>query len=443
MAKAPVPTFDPSAPEKKGGQSKGAKAVKNPPSQKKRRWARLQVQEKSAKKLQRAEGSDDYNIWYHKYYGEEDHIREKATTRCRPKYDQGMTLADVSDNKYICIHFAMGNCTHGSECKFLHRVPTIEDTKQVSLLHDIFGRERHHDHRDDMGGVGSFAKETRTLYVTGMAVMQSPQADEILARHFGEWGPIEEISVKPKYGCAFVRYTHRFFTEFAKIAMAEQSLDHNEQINCRWAHDDPNPKAIVRNKWETEEKLKDRLEELGHSAQGEKVQYDMPATYNPVFKEGVATYGQGLQMYPSTEHQFQVAQAYNPQDHYAANAEYYKQYYQYYQQNQGQGYPQTAGTPAHPSSNKAGPAGPVSAEQMAVEHQKRMEQAAAHKQATMATNYVQQQVKAMNSLDSVLNVIDNFAGYSEGPAKEDSKAAPKKGAEVDAFLASIQGLQKK
>ena len=30
---------------------------------------------------------------------------------------------------------------------------------------DIFGRERHADDRSDMGGIGSFSRENRTLYV--------------------------------------------------------------------------------------------------------------------------------------------------------------------------------------------------------------------------------------------------------------------------------------
>ena len=164
--------------------------------------------------------------------------------------------------KFICIHFAMGNCTHGPECKynlplqaqsltlslqcgyyfprFLHRLPTLEDEKHIrlkylkylpptntqistldpnpgpnpnlSMLHDVFGRERHHEHRDDMGGVGSpltltltlalalalalivalapsfsaFSKNTRTLYITGCAVMKSPQVSLREARRARE-----------------------------------------------------------------------------------------------------------------------------------------------------------------------------------------------------------------------------------------------------------------
>ena len=42
---------------------------------------------------------------------------------------------------------------------------------------------------------------------------------------------------------AFVRYRYRANAEFAKVAMANQSLDNKEVINVRWAMDDPNPVA--------------------------------------------------------------------------------------------------------------------------------------------------------------------------------------------------------
>ena len=56
---------------------------------------------------------------------------------------------------------------------------------------DCFGREKHADYRDDMGGVGSFNRQNRTLYVS--KIVESPdkkQTQETLLRHFGEWGKI-------------------------------------------------------------------------------------------------------------------------------------------------------------------------------------------------------------------------------------------------------------
>ena len=48
----------------------------------------------------------------------------------------------------------------------------------------------------------------------------------------------------PCRAIAFVTYKLRTSAEFAKIAMADQSLDHGEVLNVRWATEDPNPKAI-------------------------------------------------------------------------------------------------------------------------------------------------------------------------------------------------------
>ena len=115
-------------------------------------------------------------------------------------------------------------------------------------MHDIFGRERHQSDRDDMGGVGTFSRECRTLYIGNLPIDSVSDTYKALARHFGMYGDIEGINVKPKYGCAFVRFLYRANAEFAKIAMAEQSLDADEQLNVRWAHEDPNP-AVIRQVW--------------------------------------------------------------------------------------------------------------------------------------------------------------------------------------------------
>lgn len=56
---------------------------------------------------------------------------------------------------------------------------------------DCFGREKHSEYRDDMGGVGTFNRTNRTLYIAKM--QESPdkkQTEETLLRHFGEWGKI-------------------------------------------------------------------------------------------------------------------------------------------------------------------------------------------------------------------------------------------------------------
>jgi hypothetical protein len=55
---------------------------------------------------------------------------------------------------------------------------------------------------------------------------------------------------------AFVTYINRSSAEFAKIAMADQSLGNGDVLNVRWATEDPNPKTIELKKRKTEEKVR-------------------------------------------------------------------------------------------------------------------------------------------------------------------------------------------
>jgi hypothetical protein len=70
-----------------------------------------------------------------------------------------------------------------------------------------------------MGGVGSMMRPGRTLYVGGLSfgAREVIEAEEVLSRHFCEWGPLEFVNYKHKFGCAFVRYKFRASAEFAKV----------------------------------------------------------------------------------------------------------------------------------------------------------------------------------------------------------------------------------
>lgn len=57
---------------------------------------------------------------------------------------------------------------------------------------------------------------------------------------------------------AFVTYVHECNAQFAKEAMACQSLDNDEILNVRWATEDPNPVSKVAEKR--------RLEDMGREA---------------------------------------------------------------------------------------------------------------------------------------------------------------------------------
>jgi hypothetical protein len=266
------------------------------PEAPKRKWARVQATDLASSKYQRAEGQTEYNIWYNKYLGDQDHERHPATTRCDSKRDAGLTRADMTNpNAYICLYFAKGCCVNGKKCTFFHRVPTPEDDARIDLMHDVFGRQRHAKDRDDMGGVGSFNRENKTLYVTDIPINSVKQTEEIVRRHFGEWGPLDEVAVKPKIGCIFIRYKYRANAEFAKVAMAEQALDGDEQINVRWAHDDSNPKSLSNNQQAKESRVMQAVLKKGFSAANAKLPYDAPLDYKV---SGDSS------SYPDTNHQY-------------------------------------------------------------------------------------------------------------------------------------------
>lgn len=108
-----------------------------------------------------------------------------------------------------------------------------------------------------MGGVGSFLRQNRTLYVGRIHV--SDDIEEVVARHFAEWGQVERIRVLNSRGVGFVTYTNEANAQFAKEAMAHQSLDHNEILNVRWATVDPNPMAAAREKRKIEEQAAEAI----------------------------------------------------------------------------------------------------------------------------------------------------------------------------------------
>jgi hypothetical protein len=212
----------------------------------KRRPARPQVDPSTIKSEPPPQTGTIFNIWYNKWSGgdREDAYLSKtaAPSRCNISRDSGYTRADKTPGSYFCLFFARGLCPKGHECQYLHRLPTIFDVFNPNI--DCFGRDKHSDYRDDMGGVGSFLRQNRTLYVGRIHV--TDDIEEIVARHFAEWGQVERIRVLTSRGVAFVTYSNEANSQFAKEAMAHQALDHNEVLNVRWATVDPNPLAQKR-----------------------------------------------------------------------------------------------------------------------------------------------------------------------------------------------------
>ncbi|KAH0585030.1 hypothetical protein H2248_008299 [Termitomyces sp. 'cryptogamus'] len=251
--------------------SEGAETVVvTKPKVKKLKPARKQVKAGEVVKTETPQTGKEYNIWYNKWAGgdREDNYsnKVKSQTRCNIKRDSGLTRANTTGMKYTCLFFARGCCPYGWECEYRHMLPDPNDTLPDSSK-DCFARDKFADYRDDMGGVGSFNRQNRTLYVgrikeTGTGL----ETEEVVRRHFKEFGEIERddsptthaVKVLQYRSVAFVTYKYEIHAQFAKEAMACQSLDNDEILNVRWATEDPNPVSKVAEKR--------RLEEMGQEA---------------------------------------------------------------------------------------------------------------------------------------------------------------------------------
>ncbi|KAG9323286.1 hypothetical protein KVV02_006309 [Mortierella alpina] len=190
-----------------------------------------------------------YNIYYDRWSGgarsdRSGATKDKAPYRCDPAKDSGRTKGTFNPNAYFCAFFAKGCCPNGEDCGWIHRIPTLQDHVDSGM--DVFGRERFDEHRDDRGGVGSMRSDSRTLYIG--RIHQAADMEATVEKHFKAWGEIERIKTLRDKGVAFVAYQSRLSAEFAKEAMANQSLDHGEIVNIRWATEDPNPKSQAMNK---------------------------------------------------------------------------------------------------------------------------------------------------------------------------------------------------
>ncbi|KIK96426.1 hypothetical protein PAXRUDRAFT_825951 [Paxillus rubicundulus Ve08.2h10] len=238
-----------------------ATATKPKPA-KKLKPARKQVKAGDVEKKETVQTGKEYNIWYNKWAGgdREDNYsnKVKSQTRCSIKKDSGLTRANQTGIRYCCLFYARGCCPYGWECNYLHTLPDPNNALPDSSK-DCFARDKFSDYRDDMGGVGSFNRQNRTLYVGRIKETgPGPETEDIVTRHFKEWGEIERIRVLQYRSVAFVTYVSEFSAQFAKEAMACQSLDNDEILNVRWATEDPNPVQKVAEKH--------RLEELGQEA---------------------------------------------------------------------------------------------------------------------------------------------------------------------------------
>mmetsp|Transcript_3096 Transcript_3096/g.4616 ORF Transcript_3096/g.4616 Transcript_3096/m.4616 type:complete len:193 (+) Transcript_3096:1173-1751(+) len=180
-------------------------------------------------------------------------------------------------------------------------------------------------------------------------------------------------------------------------------------------------KQIYAKKWENEQQLKDRLQELGYKAKGENVGYEMPTQYNAYAKTNSGAYGKNLELYPETNHQYQQAQqALNP-----ADAEYYRQYYQNFQNYYKQYSQQNAlnyGNGNAPSSNMTTTTkttivsdgrttGPMTPQEIAAERQRQQQYQQQQAQAQAAQDSLKERMQALEKLNASLDLIDSVKGY--------------------------------
>ena len=50
----------------------------------------------------------------------------------------------------------------------------------MDTFHDVFGREKFRDDKEDMSGVGSFNRDCRTLYVGGLHASRVRKMEKLL-----------------------------------------------------------------------------------------------------------------------------------------------------------------------------------------------------------------------------------------------------------------------
>lgn len=208
-----------------------------------------------------------FNVWYNKWsQGQSGQERFVNPFRLEPQLDSGLTRGDKEGDSFFCLFFAKGMCCLGKKCQYMHHVPEEEDIMRLSLKTDVldcFGREKFADYRDDLGGVGSFRKHNRTIYIGGLSgalnnkQLKPTQLEARIRFMFARLGEVDRIRYVESKNCAFVKYRHQCNAEFAKEAMSNQTLliqsdkewdDRKEGTGLlvKWANDDPDPAARKR-----------------------------------------------------------------------------------------------------------------------------------------------------------------------------------------------------
>lgn len=237
------------------------------------RSAHIQVKESDLPSSIPAQTGLVFNVWYNKWsQGQSGQTRFVNPFRLDSKAHSGVTKGDREGTQFFCLYYAKGMCCLGKKCQYMHHIPEDEDIIRLSMKTDVldcFGREKFGDYRDDMGGVGSFRKRNRTLYIGGLSgalnnkQLKPTQIESRIRFIFSALGEIDRIRYVELKNCAFVKFKHQCNAEFAKEAMSNQTLllpsdqewdDRKDGTGLlvKWANDDPDP--VARKREEEEQK---------------------------------------------------------------------------------------------------------------------------------------------------------------------------------------------
>ena len=131
------------------------------------------------------------------------------------------------------------------------------------MVKDVFGRSRHATFKKDGTGVGSFAEDCTTLLIKDIVIPDRSKPARDLVRIFYEsfapWGEIIDIHLNVAKCIGFVKYSHRFYAEFAKEAMQNQAIyGGTDPILIKWAINNPFDKKQKEN----EERMNLELENM-------------------------------------------------------------------------------------------------------------------------------------------------------------------------------------
>ncbi|CAI4059045.1 hypothetical protein SUVZ_04G0350 [Saccharomyces uvarum] len=231
------------------------------------RFAKVQVRESELPSSIPVQTGLTFNIWYSKWsQGLGGNTRFVSPFALQPQSHSGKTRGDNDGELFFCLFFAKGMCCLGSKCRYLHHIPNEDDVSRLALrteVLDCFGREKFADYREDMGGVGSFRKKNKTLYVGGIdgalnsKQLKPTQIESRVRFVFSRLGDIDRIRYVEDKSCAFVKFKYQASAEFAKEAMSNQTLllhsdkewdDRKEGTGLlvKWANEDPDPAAQKR-----------------------------------------------------------------------------------------------------------------------------------------------------------------------------------------------------